>query len=83
MQALHKEERPLASYEDHPEQVQVVRLDDFVHEKQLPLPDVVKFDVQGYEDRILKDVANTITHAAFVFLEMSLVPLYEGGGVTL
>lgn len=77
MQALHKEERPFASYDDHPEKVQVVRLDDFVQDKHLPLPDVVKIDVQGYEDRVLKGGSNTITHAAFAILEMSLVPLYE------
>lgn len=79
MKALHKEECPSATYTDHPEKVKVVRLDDFVQEEHLPLPDVVKIDVQGYEDRVLKGGANTISHAAFVILEMSLVPLYHDG----
>jgi FkbM family methyltransferase len=38
MRPLHKEELPYASYDDYPEKIQIVRLDDFVREKELPLP---------------------------------------------
>ena len=78
MQSLHKEEFHINSFDNHPQKVQVVRLDDFVSENHLPLPDVVKIDVQGYEDRVLKGGAKTIVHAAYVILEMSFASLYEG-----
>jgi FkbM family methyltransferase len=79
MLPLHKEEQPYATYEDQPEKIQIVRLDDFVREKQLPLPDVMKIDVQGYETHVLDGGSTVITHAAFVILEMSFLSLYEGG----
>ena len=81
MKELHKVERPGVSYADHPERVTVVRLDDYVREKNLPLPDVVKIDVQGYEDRVLRGGENTIRHATFCILEISFEPLYEGSPI--
>jgi FkbM family methyltransferase len=78
MKQLHKDERPGVSYNDHAEQVTVVRLDDYVREKGLPQPDVVKMDVQGYEDRVLRGGQATIFQAEYCILEISLAPLYEG-----
>lgn len=77
MKQLHKKEFPNASYQDHPEKVRVVRLDDYVRDKHLPLPHVVKVDVQGYEDRVLCGGKNTISQSAYCILEISLAPLYE------
>jgi len=81
MRELHKAERPGICYADHPERVIVVRLDDYVREKNLPLPDVVKIDVQGYEDRVLRGGEDTIRHAQFCIIEISFEPLYEGSPV--
>jgi FkbM family methyltransferase len=81
MRELHKVERPGISYADHPERVTVARLDDYVREKNLPLPDVVKIDVQGYEDRVLRGGENTIRHARFCIVEISFEPLYEGSPI--
>ena len=35
-------------------EVEVTRLDDYVEEHCLPQPDLIKIDVQGYEDRVLR-----------------------------
>lgn len=77
MEKMHMEELPYASYKDNPEKIQVVRLDDIVRENDLPFPDVVKIDVQGYEDRVLEGGSKTLRHATFVILEMSFVSLYK------
>ena len=58
--------------------VEVVRLDDFVSQHRLALPDVIKIDVQGFEDRVLSGGERTIRRARYCVLEMSLEPLYEG-----
>ena len=74
---LHKTEFPKYSYKEHPEKVKVVQLDDFVKENDLPLPNVVKIDVQGYEDRVFLGGRQTIGKSDFCILEISLEPLYE------
>jgi FkbM family methyltransferase len=74
---LHREEFRYISCQNHLEKVNVVRLDDYVRDHHLPIPDVVKMDVQGYEDRVLCGGKNTISQAAYCILEISLVPLYE------
>jgi FkbM family methyltransferase len=65
----------------HPENLPVVRLDDYVQENQLPLPDFVKIDVQGFEDKVLRGGEKTISRANYCMLEMSLRPLYEGSPI--
>jgi FkbM family methyltransferase len=59
-------------------EIQVARLDDLVKEQQLSLPNFVKIDVQGFENLVLIGGENTIRHAQYCMLEMSLLPLYEG-----
>lgn len=73
----HKQERPGATYRQHPEQVEMVRLDDYVDQKGLAPPGVVKIDVQGFEDRVLAGGRQTISRSSFCVLEMSFVPLYK------
>ena len=58
--------------------VNCVRLDDYVEENQLPLPNIVKIDVQGYEKEVLNGGQITIKKADYCILEMSFYPLYEG-----
>ncbi|MGI9175528.1 MAG: FkbM family methyltransferase [Rhodothermales bacterium] len=41
----------------------------------------LKLDVQGYERRVLEGAQASLPHIAGVQLELSLVPLYEGGPV--
>jgi FkbM family methyltransferase len=58
--------------------VPVARLDDYVQQQLLPLPDLVKIDVQGFEKQVLEGAATTIHHAKYCILEMSFQPLYDG-----
>ena len=77
MDQIHKYERPGVSYESHLEKVSLVRLDDYVHEKNLPQPNVVKIDVQGYEDRVLRGGVTTIQSTHYCILEISFMQLYD------
>lgn len=81
MAALHKQESPTVCCDDHLEPVAVVRLDDYARQKQLPRPDVIKIDTQGYEDRVLRGGADTVRQARYCVLEISFKPLYEGSPV--
>ena len=78
MEQRHKTEIPQRRYDAHQELVRVVRMDEYVAEHGLPLPHLVKVDVQGFEDRVLRGGQKTISVARFCCLEMSLVSLYEG-----
>ena len=57
--------------------VNIVRLDDYVAQRSLPMPDVVKIDVQGFEDRVIRGGAATVSAAAFVIAEVNFEALYE------
>ena len=59
-------------------QVRVTRLDDYVRELSLPQPNLIKIDVQGFEDRVLRGGPITIRKAKYCVIEMSMLPLYEG-----
>ena len=77
MAELHRTELPGTDI-SHQIQVGVVRLDDHVSQLSLPQPHLVKIDVQGNEDRVLRGGEKTIRQAKYCVLEMSLQPLYEG-----
>lgn len=62
-------------------EVEVARLDDFVAAHQLPLPDVIKIDVQGYELEALKGGLQALRHARYCVIEMSFFALYEGSPI--
>jgi FkbM family methyltransferase len=77
MEELHKNEF-VGDFAAHEEEVRVVKLDDYVTSHKLPQPNFVKIDVQGYEDRVLRGGADTISKADYCVLEMSFLPLYQG-----
>ena len=54
-------------------------LDQAVAAEHIPLtPDIlIKIDVQGYEDRVIKGGAKTFTQATACILEVSIEHLYE------
>jgi len=54
-------------------------MDEYVGKMQLPMPDLVKIDVQGYEDEVIAGGKETIRQARYVWVELSLVRLHEGG----
>jgi len=77
MEQLHKTEFP-QSAGSTAITVEVARLDRLVKDLNLPLPDFVKMDVQGFEAHVIRGGWETIRHAKHCMLEMSLQRLYEG-----
>jgi FkbM family methyltransferase len=77
MEHLHKAEFP-QSAESREITVEVERLDDLVGRRGLAPPDLVKIDVQGYEDRVLRGGRATIRSARYCLLELTLRRLYQG-----
>lgn len=57
--------------------VQMRRLDDYRSERQLPYPDLMKLDVQGYELEVLKGAAECLRTVKAVIIEVSFIEYYE------
>jgi FkbM family methyltransferase len=70
-----KEEKRLDDIASFP----VHRLDDFVAEQQLALPQIIKMDTQGYELAIVNGGRETVKKADILIIETWL---YRGYGVT-
>jgi FkbM family methyltransferase len=58
--------------------IQLHRLDDYRAAQQLPWPDLIKLDVQGYELEALKGGIDCLKSAKAVLAEVSFVEFYEG-----
>ena len=76
MAALHKKLYP-KSADATIETITVKRIDDMRNEISLGENVLVKLDVQGYEDKVLRGGANTIAGAKVLVVEVSFVTLYE------
>jgi FkbM family methyltransferase len=57
--------------------VEIAKLDDVVKGLNIGNSLLVKIDVQGYEDKVIKGGCQTIKMARIVIIETSFVPLYE------
>jgi FkbM family methyltransferase len=77
MADLHTEQFPGTQIQQQIK-VPVVRLDDYVEQHQLIAPDIIKIDVQGFEENTIRGGQKTISQAKYCVLEMSFQPLYEG-----
>jgi FkbM family methyltransferase len=58
--------------------LQVFRLDDYRLDKQLPWPDLIKLDIQGYELEALRGGPECLTSAKAIVAEVSFIEYYEG-----
>lgn len=76
MNTIHVDEFP-SSKNAYEAEVDMRTLDEIVRERNLLLPDFIKIDVQGFEDRVIRGGAHIIKEARFCMLELSLVSLYE------
>jgi FkbM family methyltransferase len=57
--------------------VQLSTLDSWVIKNQIPWPDIIKMDVQGYEIEVLKGSSQCLKHAKAVFSEVSFQEFYQ------
>jgi FkbM family methyltransferase len=77
MAELHRSNYP-HTRQAHTVTVKIERLDELARGLELKEPMLVKIDVQGYEDRVLRGGEQTVRRAQVVLLETSFAPLYEG-----
>lgn len=65
---------------DHQKEVgvSVRRLDDLIDFDVLEKEILIKIDVQGLEDKVIRGGEKTFRSAKFVLIEMSFVPMYDG-----
>jgi FkbM family methyltransferase len=65
-------------FEEKKETISVVSLDQYVSGNKLPLPDLIKLDVQGYELEVLSAGQTCLGHADWVICEVSFTEYYQG-----
>lgn len=60
------------------QQVPVLPLNEVAHRERLPLPDLVKIDVQGFEGKVIAGGMSTLRGAQRIVVETSLNQIYRG-----
>jgi FkbM family methyltransferase len=65
------------SYEVGTKNIAVHKLDDYIITKNLPQPDLIKLDVQGFELEVLKGAEKALEQTRFLILEISFERFYE------
>jgi hypothetical protein len=77
MSRLHQVAFPWSAG-NHPTEVQVRKLDEYSDQMELSSKTLLKIDVQGYEDRVLRGAEQVLQRVDYVLVEVSVAPLYEG-----
>lgn len=75
---IHSDEFPQTAGHQKEMMVAVRRLDDLIDLGSLEKEILIKIDVQGLEDKVMRGGEKTFRSAKFVMIEMSLVPMYDG-----
>jgi len=60
------------------ELVSINKLDDIYQQNNLPIPDIIKLDVQGYELQVLKGGTDTLKKTKYLVAELSFKEFYVG-----
>jgi FkbM family methyltransferase len=63
---------------ESPEHIVTARLDDVLPANSLKRDILIKIDVQGAEDRVIRGGTAVFSAAAIVMIELSFVPIYDG-----
>ena len=77
MAELHKTAFPFTAHSE-PELIEIRRLDDVVHELEIADNLLIKIDVQGAEDKVIRGGLGTLSRASALVVETSFEELYEG-----
>jgi len=77
MSSLHQSAFPWSA-RNRPIKVQLATLDDFADKITFGSKSLLKIDVQGFEDRVLRGAQKVLQSVDYVLVEVSLAPLYEG-----
>ncbi|HVX01030.1 MAG TPA: FkbM family methyltransferase, partial [Candidatus Babeliaceae bacterium] len=65
------------------EKVTIKRLEDLIRENILPMPDVIKLDIQGFELEALKGMGALLRHVKYILCEVSFKKLYHNQALFL
>ena len=66
------------SLNEENEEIEVKVLDNIYAEDNLPYPDVIKLDVQGFELNVLKGARQVLSNAKYLVIELSYEEFYLG-----
>ncbi len=64
------------------EELDVITLDEFIEQNNVPYPDFLKMDVQGAEYEIFKESARTLDNVIGISFETRLREIYKGEGLS-
>ena len=78
MADLHKKSFEFA-VKTKPEKIEVRRLSDVARDLKLRDPILLKLDVQGFEDKVIKGGEDVVARAKIIICEVSFQALYQGG----
>ena len=60
------------------ETVMVKRIEDLINAQQIPVPDIIKLDIQGFELEAIKGVGDYLAKVKYIICEVSFQQFYYG-----
>lgn len=72
------EQFPHINYKGESEGVKMTALDEYIKHENLPYPDLMKLDVEGYELEVLKSGYECMSRCKYLVLEVSFIERHVG-----